>query len=74
MEIRVTQCADSEEAIVEIVKPGGDGTPDEVVSTTKLLNGQSVAVSVDGATEPSDLEVGEVTTPEPTEPEGDEAE
>lgn len=61
MQIRITQCKDREEATVEVVKLGGDGTPDQVFSCTELCNGQSVAITAVTADSPEDIEVGQVT-------------
>lgn len=60
MQIKVTQCADREEATVEVINP----STEEVLSCTELANGQSVVVTAVNAHEASDIEVGEVQTPE----------
>jgi hypothetical protein len=57
--IKVTQCSETEEALVEVISPGGDGTPDQQVSCTELTNGQEVKLEVD---DEGGVEVGEVTT------------
>lgn len=76
MQIKITQCPDREEATVEVVDPGGDGTPESIASCTELCNGESVTLTVPMAGSATDIEVGEVEAKSPIQPvgEGDEFE
>jgi hypothetical protein len=66
MQIRITNDAEGCPK-VEVVNPGGDGTPEQILSSVELAHSQQVTITAVNAHEASDIEVGSVTaSPEET--------